>query len=76
MTIDFLIMCAHEGSCRHSVAEIQEKIHKHFRSSWAVRASRFNLTFKMEEHIRTIILEHLCGKLNIHVLNIDFLFLC
>lgn len=30
-------------------------------------------TFKMEEHVRLIVLEHLCDQLDVHVLDVDFL---
>lgn len=30
-------------------------------------------TFKVEENIRLVVLEHLRDKLNIHVLDVDFL---
>lgn len=31
------------------------------------------LAFEMEQNVGLIILEHLCHKLNVHVLNVDFL---
>lgn len=31
------------------------------------------LTFKMEENIGSVVLEHLGYKFNIHILNVDFL---
>lgn len=33
------------------------------------------LTFKMKKDVRAIVFEHLCCKLNIHVLNVDLLFI-
>ena len=39
----------------------------------AARQVTHNLTFKVEEHIGSIVLEHLSNKFNIHVLDVDLL---
>lgn len=31
-------------------------------------------TFKVEENVRLVVLEHLCDQFNIHVLNVDLLY--
>jgi hypothetical protein len=62
---------AHAGSFKLSVAmEIYQVSHR--------RLSRRGIyqyvgTFKVEQNIRLIVLEHLSDQLNIHVLNIDIL---
>ena len=70
-----LINSAHEGSFKQSVAEVHKYTNKLFHSPWAAKTDSSSVTFKMKEHVWAIIFEHLCCKLNIHILNVDFLVL-
>lgn len=60
----------HEGSLRLSVAMYTTNLDQALlKRSITERRP----TFQMEEHVRLIVLEHLSNKLNIHILDVDFL---
>lgn len=58
--------CSHDASRRFSVADLVS-IHP------LNTRSQSQLTFQVEEHIRLVVFEHLGDKLDIHIVNIDFL---
>lgn len=56
------------GSCTLSVAT-RNMSASELGEIWFTRDS----TFKMEEHVRPVVLEHLSNQLHVHVLNVDLL---